>query len=1399
MDVQSEAQRAPRRPKHSLPEGTKCVANGPQNDLPAPLTCGWCTHSVADERTLRIHKRFCTEKPTLPVFHCICCNLKTFPSLKQLSAHQRTCISNPTRPAIPPDSINSANCANLVVNSPIQPHSARDEASSSPLPSPAPSPPPPSQPKVHTTLPAECPPIPLLHQRPKLLLPRGNEAKVCRDIEADLEAAIIARFPPEWWNVAPLDEVALDFLLFLYNWLSKRCGTAAPPQPRLPRSTAPKRKPHRHKKLRQRSNRLKKLMAKYRKHNQQTDYAQARSELSRVHRQLSRLSKMFRLDQLREETVRTQLAFNRDHWKFAKRTFEPASSTFSIDKEETEAYFKEAYTDPSRASPFSPLPGLPRPPPPSVPFGTAYPDFSHFKRLIQKKSAGSAPGPYGVPYKVYKRFRCAAAKLHLICRRVVAERRTPACWGHAYMILLTKKNRPKTHAKHLRNIACSSTAGKLFWTGMLGMLDPFLTKNRYLNPAVNKGARPGVPGCLEHTWSAFEALKNAKKHKRLISILFTDLANAYGSLKHNLIQFALWWYHVPDWFAETAFHYYESLIVYVVTSDWSTCPFKYGTGVYQGCVVACTFFILAYQIMIDYVDTHGVLPFTFKTQDRASPSILQQAFVDDHTLFNCAPEGSQYNFELLLVALKWTRCLVLSLTVGKCSSFALGDLRSKGGKSFGPFDPNIRNGDVPVMFLDDAPHKYLGRANITGAPSTDTFSLVCEAFIQALETIDKLPLSGLSKVWFYQYPVIQRFLNWPFITSCFSVSRIQRKFEAPLVRYLKKWLNMNKPANPAILFLPKEHHGRGLTSPVDLYKSLQVSSLHQLSNSSDPLITSLIANAATEVSQSQANSWKASSALSTAESTLDFNHAFGGQTGKTGLGYQQILRQKSMQRQKRRRSEIVSLVRNEETNARIAQLRDLPLSGNFLRWEGLSSASPNLSHQILFMSEAELKFLLNAQAQSLPSPGNLRRWGCNFNARCLLCSKPAATAKHTLSSCSTALRQGRYLWRHNNVLRAVKTDLEGLIARANRTPPAFFPNPHLISFIPAGTKPPQTRARTARPCLLSCACDWKVKIDLHDNLLFPPETGVSTGLRPDVVIWSKASKTVIWGELTCPLEENIPEAHVRKKRRYLQLEVDCRVKGWTVHAFQFEVGAIGFVANSARKFFSSLGCPNPQFKHVSERMSSSSRRSSFHIWNCRRSSNWIGPPLGPRATASPPPPSPRVPFVLLPAPLQDRANANKVAARLRLHNRNNTTPARVPSSPLLPSPLPSPPHANKVVTTPARVPSPPLLPSLLPFPPPADQVPSSPLLLSFSPPLLPSPTGLRRRRPLTDLELERRFANLSPDPPASAPRVSKIQTVRLDEFGLPADDFVLNVTAPAHPPSESDTLMLLELEAMMQL
>ena len=49
----------------------------------------------------------------------------------------------------------------------------------------------------------------------------------------------------------------------------------------------------------------------------------------------------------------------------------------------------------------------------------------------------------------------------------------------------------------------------------------------------------GLPGYIEHATRVVGALKDARSHQRSITAAFLDLENAFGSVSHVLILWAL--------------------------------------------------------------------------------------------------------------------------------------------------------------------------------------------------------------------------------------------------------------------------------------------------------------------------------------------------------------------------------------------------------------------------------------------------------------------------------------------------------------------------------------------------------------------------------------------------------------------------------------------------------------------------------------------------------------------------------------------------------------------------------------------------------------------------------------------------------------------------------------------
>ena len=102
-------------------------------------------------------------------------------------------------------------------------------------------------------------------------------------------------------------------------------------------------------------------------------------------------------------------------------------------------------------------------------------------------------------------------------------------------------------------------------------MSAYMTLNGYIKRWQQKVFMVEVAGCIEHSTLIFEALKEAKEEYRSICIDMLDFANAYGSIRHNLIQVAMEWYHFPPWLCKLIFCYYDKIFaLWLQKNGWLT-------------------------------------------------------------------------------------------------------------------------------------------------------------------------------------------------------------------------------------------------------------------------------------------------------------------------------------------------------------------------------------------------------------------------------------------------------------------------------------------------------------------------------------------------------------------------------------------------------------------------------------------------------------------------------------------------------------------------------------------------------------------------------------------------------------------------------------------------------------
>ena len=98
----------------------------------------------------------------------------------------------------------------------------------------------------------------------------------------------------------------------------------------------------------------------------------------------------------------------------------------------------------------------------------------------------------------------------------------------------------------------------------------FLMNNRCINTSVQKARIPGFPQCLEHSQMIWNLILSAERDKTELHVIWLDLANAYGSVPHHLIQMTLDIFNFPSKVGEIIMKYFNSAFMKFTVKDYTS-------------------------------------------------------------------------------------------------------------------------------------------------------------------------------------------------------------------------------------------------------------------------------------------------------------------------------------------------------------------------------------------------------------------------------------------------------------------------------------------------------------------------------------------------------------------------------------------------------------------------------------------------------------------------------------------------------------------------------------------------------------------------------------------------------------------------------------------------------------
>ena len=156
----------------------------------------------------------------------------------------------------------------------------------------------------------------------------------------------------------------------------------------------------------------------------------------------------------------------------------------------------------------------------------------------------------------------------------------------------------------------------------------FLLRNTYIDTSVQKGGVSKVPGCIEHTGVVTQPIREAWEVKGDLAVLWLNLASAYGSIPHKLVETLLDRHHIPGKVKDLILDYYSCFSLRVTSGTVASTFHQLEKGIITGHAISVILFALAMDMLVKSaeVECRGQLT----NSDMRQPPI--RAFMDDLTV-----------------------------------------------------------------------------------------------------------------------------------------------------------------------------------------------------------------------------------------------------------------------------------------------------------------------------------------------------------------------------------------------------------------------------------------------------------------------------------------------------------------------------------------------------------------------------------------------------------------------------------------------------------------------------------------------------------------------------------------------------------------------------------------------
>jgi len=226
----------------------------------------------------------------------------------------------------------------------------------------------------------------------------------------------------------------------------------------------------------------------------------------------------------------------------------------------------------------------------------------------------------------------------------------PSCWQKAEGCFVPKE-KDSQGIEQFRTISLLSVEGKIFFSILARRISTYMPANGYIDTSVQKGGVPGFSGCLEHTSAISQLIRESRIKQSNLTIVWLDLANAYGTIPHKVIEYALDHYHLPGKVKSIIKTYYRGLQIRFSTNEFTTEWIQVQRGIITGCTISVILFVSGMNLMLKAAEQETRGPKT--ASGIRMPA--NRGFMDDITISTKSHIQARWILSALDETVTWAR------------------------------------------------------------------------------------------------------------------------------------------------------------------------------------------------------------------------------------------------------------------------------------------------------------------------------------------------------------------------------------------------------------------------------------------------------------------------------------------------------------------------------------------------------------------------------------------------------------------------------------------------------------------------------------------------------------------------------------------------------------------------